>query len=214
MAASYFSQEAGMRWSRLCVIPLALLLLTASASTAGAQGFGVMAGANFADISGDDIDGSDVDSRTGFVGGVFYEHKLGTSISLRPEVLYSMKGGSNALFGDDVDWKNDYIQVPVLVKYSFGSGPTHPFLLIGPAIAFNISCEFSDPDEEISCDDLFGEDFVSSTDFSGILGLGLQWNALDLNVRYDLGFTDVLEDVDATNKTISILVGYNFTMPR
>jgi len=203
-----------MKRQLLRISAAAGILLAASAATANAQGFGVMAGANFADISGDDIDGSDVDSRTGFVGGIFYEYKLGTSISLRPELLYSMKGGTNALFGDDVDWKNDYIQVPVLLKYNFGSGATHPFVLIGPAIAFNVSCEFSDPDEEISCDDLFGEDVVSSTDFSGILGLGIQWNALDINVRYDLGFTNVLEDVDATNKTISILLGYNFTMPR
>jgi Outer membrane protein beta-barrel domain len=202
-----------MRWSRLCVIPLAVLLLVASGTTASAQGFGVTAGANFADISGDDIEGSDVDSRTAFVGGVFYEHKLGTSISIRPELLYSMKGGTNTL-AQDVTWQNDYIQVPVLLKYSFGSGATHPFILAGPAIAFNVNCKFTDGSDEASCDDIFGDDAVSSTDFSGILGLGVQWNALDINVRYDLGFTNVLEDVDATNKTISILVGYNFTMPR
>ena len=189
------------------------ILLAATAATANAQGFGVTAGANFADISGGDIDGSDIDSRTGFVGGVFYEHKLGTSISIRPEVLYSFKGGTNTL-ANDVTWQNDYIEVPVLLKYSFGSGATHPFVLIGPAISFNVNCNFTDGTDEASCDDVFGSDVASSTDFSGILGLGIQWNALDINVRYDLGFTNVLEDVDATNKTISIMLGYNFTMPR
>jgi outer membrane protein with beta-barrel domain len=202
-----------MRRQLLRFTTAAGILLAASAATANAQGFGVMAGANFADISGDDIDGSDIDSRTGFAGGVFYEHKLGTSISLRPEVLYSFKGGTNTL-AEDVTWQNDYIEVPVLLKYSFGSGATHPFVLIGPAISFNVNCNFTDGTDEASCDDVFGSDVASSTDFSGILGLGIQWNALDINVRYDLGFTNVLEDVDATNKTISILLGYNFTMPR
>jgi hypothetical protein len=203
-----------MRWSRLCVIPLAVLLLTASASTASAQGFGVTAGVNMADISGDDIDGSDVDSRTGFVGGVFYEFKAGSSLSIVPEVLYSMKGGKNALFGDDVTWANDFIQVPVLVKYAFGTSSTKPFIFAGPAIAFNINCKFSDPDVDVSCDDLFGSDFVSSTDFSGILGAGVQWNALDINLRYDMGFTDVLEDVSGKTRTWTLMAGYNFTMPR
>lgn len=202
-----------MRRQLLRFTAAAGILLAASVATANAQGFGVMAGANFADISGDDIDGSDIDSRTGFVGGVFYEHKLGTSISIRPEVLYSFKGGTNTL-AEDVTWQNDYIEVPVLLKYNFGSGATHPFVLIGPAISFNVNCNFTDGTDEASCDDVFGSDVASSTDFSGILGLGIQWNALDINVRYDLGFTNVLEDVDATNKTISILLGYNFTMPR
>src|SRR5512145_1705868 len=73
--------EAPMKRQLLRFTAAAGILLAASSATASAQGFGVMAGANFADVSGDDIEGSDVDSRTGFVGGVFYEHKLGTSIS-------------------------------------------------------------------------------------------------------------------------------------
>lgn len=189
------------------------ILLAASAATASAQGFGVMAGVNSADISGDDIDGSDIDARTGFVGGIFWEKPLGSSISIRPELLYSMKGGTNTL-AEDVTWENDYIQVPILFKWNFGSGATHPFILAGPSIAFNINCNFTDGTDEASCDDVFGSDETSSTDFSGILGLGLQWNALDISARYDMGFTDVINDVSGTNKTISILLGYNFTMPR
>ncbi len=189
------------------------ILLAASAATASAQGFGVMAGGNSADISGDDIEGSDIDARTGFAGGIFWERKLGSSINLRPELLYTMKGGTNTL-AEDVTWQNDYIEIPVLLKWNFGSGATHPFILAGPAIAFNINCNFTDGSDEASCDDVFGSDVASSTDFSGILGLGLQWNALDISARYDMGFTDVLEDVSATNKTISLLVGYNFSMPK
>jgi hypothetical protein len=179
------------------------ILLAASAATANAQGFGVTAGATFSKLSGDDVTGEE--NKTGFAGGVFYEFKAGEALVIRPELLYIMKG--TGAEGTDENFSLDYIQLPILVKYKFGSGTTKPFLMIGPAFGMNVNCDSFGFD----CSD---EDELEKLEISGIIGGGVQINQFDVNVRYDMGFTDVIDGSDVKNRTWVIMLGYNFTMPQ
>jgi Outer membrane protein beta-barrel domain len=179
------------------------ILLAASAATANAQGFGVTAGATFSKIGGDDV--ANAESKTGFAGGVFYEFQAGQALIIRPELLYIMKGSGAS--GTDETLSLDYIQLPILVKYKFGSGKAKPFLMIGPAFGMNVNCDSFGTD----CSD---DSDLNKTEVSGVFGGGVQYNAFDLNVRYDMAFTDFADGADAKNQTWVIMLGYNFTTPR
>lgn len=179
------------------------ILLAASAATANAQGFGVTAGATFSQLSGDDVSGEE--NKTGFAGGVFYEFKASEALVIRPELLYIMKGSGAE--GTDETLSLDYIQLPILLKYKFGSGTTKPFLMIGPAFGMNVSCDSFGTD----CSD---DDDLEKLEISGVFGGGVQIKAFDVNVRYDMGLTDFVDGLDAKNQTWVIMLGYNFTMPQ
>lgn len=175
---------------------LAMLALGATALTAQAQGakqFGVLAGVGFANMSGDDLDGADASSKTGFVGGLYFSLPVGTSIAIEPEVLYAMKGSH--FDAVNIDFSNDYIEIPVLVKYNFKPAGG-PYLLAGPAVGFSVSCNESDDTDEISCEDA---GLKTLTTFGGVIGIGFQKNRFGLEGRYDFDFNDAIELDDGTS---------------
>jgi hypothetical protein len=138
-------------------------------------------------------------------------------------VLYAQKGGKGSDEGVDVTFKLDYIEVPLLLKYTFGAvdAGARPHLYLGPAIAFKMSCKFAGESEgvglDFDCEDFsdFGE--IKSTDFGGIVGAGVNIRDFLLGVRYELGFTKIAESVDTgtediKNSTISFYLGYAFRL--
>jgi len=179
------------------ITTLAALALGATSLAAQAQGakqFGVLAGADFASISGDDFDVIDPGTKTGFVGGLYYAFPVGSSVAIEPEVLYAMKGAS--FDAVDIDLSNSYIEIPVLVKYTF-SANGGPYLLGGPAVGFSMSCNLSDGSDEADCEDDSG--LKSLTTFGGVLGIGYQKNRFGLEARYDFDFNDAYEATDGTS---------------
>lgn len=112
-------------------MPAALLLLLAS--QAHAQ-FGVKGGVNQAVLSG--RVGEDATYKTYFHAGVFYEFKILGPLSIQPEALYSMQGSQLKGSTTITDYKTrlNYVQVPVLVKATFGpvyveAGPQFGYLV-------------------------------------------------------------------------------------
>jgi len=110
------------------VLASALLLL---GSQAHAQ-LGVKGGVNQAVLSG--RVGEDATYKTYFHAGIFYEAKVLGPISIQPELLYSLQGSQ--LKGTLTDYKTqlNYIQVPILVKATFGplyveAGPQFGYLV-------------------------------------------------------------------------------------
>ncbi|HEX9826031.1 MAG TPA: porin family protein [Flavobacteriaceae bacterium] len=157
--------------------------------------FGAKAGVNFASLGGDDSDG--LDGLTSFhVGGVVV---IGVSekFAIQPELLYSSQGASY----DGGDLKLDYINVPVLAKFTVAEGFS---IEAGPQIGFLVSAK--DDGEDV-------KDFLKSTDFSAALGLGYELETgLNFGARYNLGLGNVLDDDggDLKNNVIQLFVGYNF----
>lgn len=184
------------RISAMATLALALSALTAHAQ--GAKSFGIVAGVDFATMSGDDLDGADIGSRTGFIGGAYFNMPVGSAISIEPEVLYVMKGLTAP---GDVTYANDYIEIPVLVKYSFSSDGGLS-IFAGPDVAFSISCNGSDTNTEISCDDL---DLQTETTFGGVVGAGFMRKRFGIEARYDFDFGDAWKDISAKNSAFEIL---------
>jgi hypothetical protein len=187
------------RISALAAIALAATALTAQAQ--GAKQFGIVAGVDFASITGDDFDGTS--SKTGFVGGIYAAFPVAARVAIEPEVLYASKGTQDS---DDSSIKlnNDYIEIPVLVRYNF-SDNGGAYVLAGPSVGFSISCELTDGTVSLDCadDTLFGVD--ATTTFGGVLGLGFQKNRFGLEGRYDFDFGNAFEDIDGKNAVWMIL---------
>jgi opacity protein-like surface antigen len=205
--------------NRRSIMIASALLITAGVSTAAAQvdvvphtSFGVLAGANFAKLSGNDADGAK--TRTGFVGGISADIHIAPQLGLEIDGLYSQQGAKENIDAQDVTFHLDYVQVPVLLRYRF---PTHtalrPFIVLGPSVGFRVKCELTAPSDSATCNDFFGEN-AKSVDVSGTVGAGLGFKLgkeeLSISGRYNMGFTKVFQDSDSKNRVFSLLAGISF----
>lgn len=202
------------RMSALVGLSLGLSVMVGHAQ--GTKTMGLVAGANFATLNGDDVS-EGAGTRTGFVGGLFVAIPVGSGgLAIEPEVLYSMQGATydNAFFKGT--YAADYIQIPVFLKWSANSGAKGFYLMAGPSVGFNVSCNDSGDiaggggSYDGSCED---EDGISAkTTFSGNLGAGYSTGRFGIEGRYLFDFGDAFEDTDTgtslafKNSVISVLV--------
>ena len=196
-----------------CAAVAGLLLSTTAAAQRPAPRFGILAGVNFATMSGEDDEG--ISSTTAFFGGGFAEVGLSGNLSFRPELLFSRKGFEDE--DDLIKLKNDYLEVPLLLQLRIPSTSESrwalsPHFYIGPAISFKLNCEATDDNIDIDCDALVDE--TKSVDFSGLAGAGLSFGQLQVGVRYVYGFTKPFEDagtpVELKNRVFSAYLGWSF----
>jgi hypothetical protein len=204
--------------NRRSIVIASALLLTAGLSTASAQmvprtRVGVLAGVNFANLSGSDANGSS--SRTGIVGGLSFDFHVAPHWGVEIDGLYSQQG-AKIDFGesDKATLHLDYVQVPVLLRYRFPTHTTvHPFLAVGPQVGFRIKCDASLGSDSESCENTVGQN-AKSTDFSGTaaagLGFGFGKQEFSLQARYNMGFTKIFDDANVKNKVFSVLAGLSF----
>ena len=185
-----------------------LLLVSGSAFAQLGIGKGIKGGYNFANVSADpDFDKS---SRSAFAIGGFIELDLPGPLDFQGEVLYFPKGAKAKTPADDITFKGDYLEIPLLAKIQFPIAPTLSWNIhAGPSFGFKIS-EGTDPKVDT------GGDVFKSSDFGGAVGAGVKFSALisyvAVDARYTLGFSDVSaqEDVKLKNQVFSILVGIGF----
>jgi hypothetical protein len=196
-------------------------------SAAAGPTYGVLVGVNIANFHGSDVSGTD--SRTGFIGGVTGTFRLSHVFGIQPELLFEQKGAAadfvgvdetGNLVGVDGTFKLNYLEIPVLARVEFTpeSGAVRPFLLAGPSVAVRIGCSLAGSAQGVSasvgCNDVLGDEAVSSVDFGAAVGGGLDilmgtWD-LSLGVRYDHGLESVLDGSNMKNKAISVLAGVTF----
>lgn len=202
-----------------------IVALMACGLTATAQGqgqgqgnksYGLLLGVDFATFNGADANLSTVGfnkgTSTGFIGGVFADMPAGKSVSVEPEILYVNKGATYSLqatgYSGDLGFNLDYIELPVLLRYNFKSDGG-PYALIGPDVAFNVSCKVSGSgDVAPALDSLPGTTCVdlgtvagvpfdaTSVTFGGVVGLGYQHLKFGLEGRYEFDFSDAFQGGD------------------
>src|SRR5215207_1330104 len=122
---------------RLAPVAAAAVLFAAPASAQSAAPimpkyrFGISAGANLASMT----EADDTDSRTGLLIGGHVNVRLNNAFSFQPELYYSQKGLKASDSGVDVTLKNDYVEIPLLARWSAPmSGSIRPFVLAGPSV--------------------------------------------------------------------------------
>jgi hypothetical protein len=194
---------------------------------------GPMAGAAIASWRGADTRGG-AGARTSFVGGGFVTIGIGKYFALEPQVLYVQKGTELTGSGVTVTYKQDYVEIPLLItgKYPLGPMGFAPTIFAGPAVAFQTSCRFSStgtsgpgyqvfPVSDAMCDSLLAAGHAGSmrhTDALLVLGGGFNVGPLALLARYDLGLTRFFVQTPSLRPPLDIetkawLVSAGFRLP-
>jgi len=146
--------------------------------------FGLKAGFNIANVTGGGL--PDAKTLLGFQGGGLVKIPLTDMLSLQPEAVYSIQGFKypDSTSGISVNFKNSYINIPVLLTYTLPAGL---FFQAGPQVGFLVSASAGAGGVSISTKSIF-----KSTDFS--LAFGAGYNMTDnfgINARYHLGLTNI-----------------------
>jgi hypothetical protein len=193
------------------ILPMVLVLASATPSFAQGHTWGLKGGVNLATIKIDE-DGTDYGYRVGVVAGGYYTLPLGSRLEVQPEGLFSQQG-SKPKTGDITSTiALDMLTVPVLVKFRF-SPPGHGLAVYGgPSASFRLRAraisEFGS-----SKVDLDVSDQVKSTDFGVAAGAMFEKGRWTLDGRYTFGLTKLNEDAadpESKSRVISILGGLRF----
>jgi hypothetical protein len=220
---------------RLRILSLVAMCVTAR----GAQGqrgpfsvvplpptrFGLTAGVDLAKLAGPNF--TDATYRNGFVGGISLVTPFSPNVAFQLDALYAMKGARRSpVPGADVTLFVDYIDVPVMLRGDFALSPrVRPFAYTGPSFNLRVRCGVDESSSSgsvtTSCDDLETagpNGKFNSYDVGWVLGGGMAFDvgsrALDVAVRYERGFRNILSSGDLKNRTFSFLMSLELPLPR
>jgi hypothetical protein len=192
-----------------------LLLAQARRAAVGAQ-----AGYSRADLAGRGAQG--IRARQGAITGVYLSAPLWTSVFLRPELLFSLKGGrretilpSGAPATADIDLA--YIEVPVLARVTFPTGRIRPVLFAGPSAGFQIGCDVqvttTTQTFRPSCDSLRIALF-RTLDYGLVGGGGIEFgwaqSALSFEARYTESVRSIVDGTSVRNRVFDVMLALTF----
>ena len=180
------------------IICISAVLLLNTGSYAQETSFGIKAGANLANLTGDV---EDTKMLFGAYGGAFAHIGISETFGIQPEVLFSMEGAKSS--GEDLALS--YINIPVMLKYS---NPSGFFAELGPQIGILTSAKL-----KLDGGSVDFKDYLKSTNF--VLGIGAGYNVtpqIGVGARYNLGLSNISDDSEGELKTSVISFGlhYNF----
>jgi opacity protein-like surface antigen len=181
-------------------ILLATILFIGISASVQAQlvKFGVKAGVNFANQTGD-IPDVDKEGITSYHAGLVAEIKLLDKFAIQPELLYSTQGATYKF--DDVrnDIKNElgYLSIPVMAKFYLSDSFS---LEVGPQASFLLSEK-----DNVELGD------AETFEFGLNAGLGFKLTEnFFVQGRYGLGLTEASKEADVKNSTVQLSVGFLF----
>jgi Outer membrane protein beta-barrel domain len=230
----------------------AFFLLAAGYSPVKAQtSLGILVGPSVPNLSGGSNEISqDYVSRLALHLGITVEHDLSERFSIQPEIIFDQQGGQrNGLQPfpspvggyDYADFKNasilNYIEVPVLLHYKFGSrqlryqvnaGPYFGYLLSATQKTSGTSAIYAD--KNLTPLPVPPQSFDATTDVTDSInrfnvgiqgGVGIAYpfsesQNLSLEIHGLYGLTNIQRyAVDGTNHTGNLLIsmGYSFLLP-
>jgi hypothetical protein len=157
-------------------------------------------------------------SRQGAITGAYLQFPLQDVFAIRPELLFSLKGGSTIAnvrgVESSIDIELAYIELPLLFRASLPTGTIRPVLFAGPALAIQIGCDFSFADSVRSTCGQDSLTLVRSWDFGLVGGGGIEKRlrraTIALEARYTVGTRSVLEDVELKNRAFGLVLAVTF----
>lgn len=168
---------------------IALLLLLFVTFKVSAQEFHFIPkiGLNFANMT--NTDGS---MKPGLNIGVAGEVMLTSNFAIEPGLFYSMQGAKDKESGMSMKIKNDYLNIPVLLKGYVYEGFN---LFAGPQLGFKVSSKMKVSQSGTSVSTSEGSDLFKSVDFAIVLGAGYQSPmGLMFSLNYNIGLTSAIDN--------------------
>jgi hypothetical protein len=199
------------------------LLLAIPLGTAVAQGQRATVGAELgysrSDLKGADATG--VTARQGALTGVYLEATLAGRLSLRPELLFALKGGratTDVASGGTalLDIELAYIEMPILFKITPLRRRIRPVVFAGPAPALQIGCDFQIilPSQPVSPSCAEAGFSVRDLDLGLAAGAGVEirWglSAFALETRYTSGLRSILKGAEVRNRAFGVVLVLTF----
>lgn len=193
--------------------------------TSGKGGFGIKGGINIAGTKSGgfgtntgSVTFKDPGMKLGYHIGAFYTIPVSGILSLQPELLFSTEGNWQDAVESGTQYNANkldinYIQIPVLLKFSGASGL---YGEIGPQFGFITKTELTTSRLNLQGATTDLDDFVSSTAWAGVAGIGYSFESgLGFGARYVMGLSNPWEntmakDVDLSTRTIAISLHYRF----
>lgn len=201
---------------------VALMLLLPNTSFAKGITGGLKIGMNSSTLHGEDVKemeedlGEELKSKWGLCAGGFIRFNISESFAIQPEFLYTTKGAKfeETIGGETMKYEMNfsYLEIPVLVKLMIPTpGGIKPSLFAGPALALKLSAK----EKLVLAGETLDEEDIEETkdtDFGLIIGAGIDFWNLTVDLRYVLGLTTIsdVEDEVVKNGVISLNVGYSF----
>lgn len=209
---------------RIVLLLAVSCLLVPATSSAQLVSFekGIRVGLNMARMEGDvadafeDFFGSELESRVAMQAGGWIAWKFAPMAAVQAELLWTQKGSHAEIdalgISADVTYVLDYVELPILMRFDLPGAGVRPRIFLGPAIGLPVTTKvrvdqqgFGEEEEEL--DDV-------DTEVSGIVGAGLAFPAgvttLGIDLRYQLGFTEIASDTDTKNHVFSASVSLGF----
>lgn len=187
------------------ILSLALLagVSTAANAQSGTFKYGVKGGFSLSSYTGGDA-GYTAGYKPGFTAGVLVNYGFTDNLSLQVEALYSQKGAfldNSSLAGYQYRSTLQYIDVPVLAKYSIGEDGKGLFFELGPQASFTVANrEFLRPNGSGAGSQ---DEITLSTDTKRLVPVGIGYvggigyqitSGLGLGVRFTGDFSNVYKD--------------------
>ena len=181
---------------------------------------GAQVGYSRSDLTGPDAGG--LRPRQGAFTGVYLSAPLNRMVTLRPELIFALKGGRATVVLEGggtapFDIELAYLELPVLARVSFPTGQIHPVLFAGPSVALRIGCDLQllIPEQPLraTCGrDEFND--VRQVDYGLVAGGGVEirWfqAALALEARYSAGMYSIIRDVEVKNRSFGVALALTF----
>lgn len=174
---------------------------------------GPIIGVNFSTFKGKDVKQlGGISIQNGFNAGGFFNYKFAEPFSLQTEIVYTMKG-ANVLsyFYGEYSYIENYIEMPVLIKYHIPTGKIGLNLFTGPAFAINVLSRVEMVHENHST--VFINDakkFDLGLVFGGGIDFPVSIGVMDISFGYNTGLTHLLVSERIINNVFSIIASYGF----
>lgn len=173
----------------------------------------------------------------GFSIGAFAEIPVAPQFSIQPEIGFTRKGfvinegfdtplfGINVPVGVSAETKFDYLEIPVLAKYSFGEDNLKAYVAVGPNIGYALNGRVDTKTNLLVDINLGSTDInLQDQDFNrvelgatGAVGVSYEagFGTLFVDARYNRGFTQVynLPLVDEKVRTSGFGLNVGFAVP-
>lgn len=179
---------------------LLIVCVAAFGATQAQAKFGVKSGLNFANLT-NDIEG---DMKLSFYAGAFAHVPVTNRFSVQPELVFSRQGAKFDDPGDDVKWRLNYLNIPIMGQYNDPSGF---YAETGPQFGFLLNAKVKDDGDVRSANSSFKSfdlswGFGAGFNFTKQAGIGLRWN---------LGMTDVWDHPGTVNNSV-LQVGVTYRL--
>jgi len=182
---------------------------------------------NFSNIAVSNLEEEpDLKSLFGLAFGAAAEVGISETFAFQPEVLFSQHGFAteDSLFGEtlELNVRLNYLQIPLLAKFKFGSDAVVVNVVAGPHIGFgigDITVETEVGGESEKESGPWEDTGFQKFDFGITGGVGVSFAAgpgdLGLDIRYQLGLSNLLDEPEDDEKGThrNFQVGLSYLIP-